>query len=239
MPTGFVKRGSRAVDLTGRRFGRLTVLKDSGRRSNAKILWDCVCDCGKTKAVQSTALLHGVTRSCGCLQRELAKARAERPGDCGTPQVVVATHRRSSEPIYAVYQAMVARCYNPNSTGFHKYGGRGITVCDEWRGQGGFERFLADMGEPPSPSHSIERVENGGPYSPSNCVWATKRQQSRNRRNSLRVLYQGRMRLLIEIAEEVGVAYKVLHKRIKYQRLTIEQAVSKPLRSRHSKKVIP
>jgi hypothetical protein len=224
-----VKRSGRSKDLTGCRFGRLVATRDSGRRTNCKIVWECLCDCGTVTTVVSTSLTHGGTQSCGCWQREQAKERAR----CGTAGAVFTSHGMSTRPVYAVYQTMIARCHDPRSTAFHKYGGRGIAVVDRWRGRGGFEAFLADMGTPPFAGASIDRIDNDGPYSPQNCRWATKRQQARNRRVGLRVQYRGEMRLVIEIAEEVGIAYKTLHKRLRYQHMTIDEAIQKPVRGRN------
>lgn len=115
---------------------------------------------------------------------------------------------------------MINRCHLPTSTGFRKYGARGIIVCDDWRGS--FEAFFADMGERPSPLHSIERRDNDGPYSPSNCVWATPEAQAYNKRNTALLTHNGRTATLREWAKETGVPYAKIKSRF-YRKLPPER----------------
>lgn len=98
-------------------------------------------------------------------------------------------------PEYKIWTAMKTRCYNRRATQYHRYGARGIFICQRWLGDGGFARFLSDMGERPA-GHSIERRDNSGPYSPENCFWATQKQQCRNRENNRRLEWQGRTLVL-------------------------------------------
>lgn len=135
----------------------------------------------------------------------------------------------SHDRVYAIYRAMLQRCYNPSQKGFHNYGGRGIRVCRRWRGRGGFERFLADMDYPDNPTLTIERKDVNGHYTPANCAWATRKVQSRNRRDTRKVPWQGELRLLLELSEEYGIPYKVLHQRLG-RGWSTHRALTQPLR---------
>lgn len=154
------------LDLTGQRFGRLTVVGYSHTNRNRKSVWNCHCDCGNDCQVAGERLVR-LTRSCGCLIRETTASRNTTHGQ-----------RRSKE--YGSWRAMKERCHNQNSEKFADYGGRGITVCDRWRYS--FEAFLSDMGDKPSPRHTIDRIDNDRGYEPGNCRWATPSEQRLNQR---------------------------------------------------------
>lgn len=160
---------SRAADLSGQRFGRLTALRDVGRRGRRR-LWHCRCECGSVTTVVGSDLRSGNTQSCGCLQRERTRVASTTHG--------FASRNRAHRP-YRTWKGMWERCTNPNHVAFARYGGRGIKVCDRWKS---FPAFLADMGEKPSPQHTLDRVDNDGPYSLANCRWATPSEQSKNQR---------------------------------------------------------
>ena len=189
------------VNHVGKRFGRLVVIAFSGRKDRSgrkRPVWRCKCDCGKTSLVVSGELTSGHTQSCGCRQREIASESNVIHGRTGTPE-----HR--------IWMHMIARCTNVTDKSYRNYGGRGIRVCRRWLK---FANFIADMGSRPSDQHTIERKENDGQYEPSNCVWATRNIQARNKRTCRTVTFDGRKRLVIELAEEFGITPRNLRRRI-------------------------
>lgn len=183
---------SLVVDLTGQTFGRLTVLHRVENDKRDKTRWMCRCECG-TEIVRTARLMRkGESLSCGCLQRE---TNVSAPTRHGAAKVGRITRE------YIVWQNMLARCENKGATAFESYGGRGITVCERWHD---FAMFSADMGLKPSPSHSLDRIDNSGNYEPSNCRWATSHEQARNKRNNKFVTHDGETLTLAEWAERLG-----------------------------------
>lgn len=133
---------------------------------------------------------------------------------------------------YSIWSNMRARCHNPADTGYHKYGGRGIRVCDAWRAD--FVNFLQDMGRRPSKMHSIERKDNDGNYEPSNCRWATAKEQANNRRSSRFLEIDGVSKTMAAWGEETGLGRTTIHGRLKAG-WSVEDAIRKPLRANVSK----
>lgn len=131
-------------------------------------------------------------------------------------------HGRSGTPIYRIWADMRKRCLNPNAFAYDRYGGRGITFCDRWKT---FENFLADMGERPSPKHTLERRDNDRDYSPENCLWATRKEQARNRSSSVRITAGGLTLTIAEWAERTGVHQRVVWMRLNRYGWPVEKAV--------------
>lgn len=160
-------------DLSGMRFNRWAVISDSGQRVAAKVMWRCKCDCGAEGLVAAGNLKSGQSRSCGCLDREVAAKRMTTHGDADAG-------KRSPELI--AWYHINARCHNPVDKQYHDYGGRGIQVCNEWRGVGGFEKFLGHIGRKPAPDYSIDRIDVNKGYEPGNVRWADRTIQNINKR---------------------------------------------------------
>ena len=209
-----VKRGK---DLTNRRFERLTVVLQHST-VNGRAVWECRCDCGNVVQVLAGNLRSGATRSCGCLQKERTKEVCLE---------VHQTHGLTHTPEYQVWIGIKARCYNKKNKDYCNYGGRGIEMSDEWRDN--FEAFYRDMGQRPSPQHSIERDNNNLGYSVNNCKWATKIEQVNNRRNNILITFVGETQTLAEWCTEYAVSYKRMYKLVRERNMEFESALNKLL----------
>lgn len=203
------------IDLTGKRFGRLVVvdraptkIQASGQR---KTMWNCVCDCGARIITQMWCLRSGMSKSCGCFHRDSATAQSTVHGMSGTPE-------------HVVWAQMRERCRNPNSPSWENYGGRGISVCDRWQE---FANFFADMGQRPSPKHSLERLDVNRGYEIGNCVWATKKTQARNTRRNHYITFNGETRCVAEWSELTGIGGPTIRFRLK-EGWTVERALTTP-----------
>ena len=184
------------TDITGKRFGRLVALEYIG-----KSRWLCQCDCGNKKVIRTDHLKNGATISCGCYNREASSKRNRK-------------HGMTASPEYYAWAHMIKRCENPTDSRFYRYGARGITVCERWKGQNGFQNFINDMGRRPGPKYSIDRINNDGNYEPSNCKWSTMLEQSNNKGNNRLISYLGETKTLKEWSRELGFDYKNIWERM-------------------------
>ena len=201
------RRRSDFIDITGQKFGRWTVLEFHSVAKGGAKRWLCRCECGTVKPVQASSLKRGESRSC-------KKCAHTKHGYRGTPE-------------YYVWAAMIARCSNPKVSNYHRYGGRGVSVCDRWMT---FENFLEDMGLRPSPRHSIDRYPNNdGDYEKSNCRWTTRIQQNRNRRNNHQITFRGKTMCVAEWAEKMGIDRSVLSSRLS-RGWSVERTLTAPVK---------
>jgi hypothetical protein len=165
-----------------------------GPNKGSKTRFYCKCDCGRVKLFYSCALKSLHMHSCGCS--------------------INTTHHLSNHPLYNCWQSMWARCTKRHNPSYKNYGGRGIKVCDRWRN---VQNFITDMGEKPTPKHSIERKNNDGDYTPENCKWSTRIEQNRNSRKNVFILLNGQKKTLKEWATHLGISSSILSKRLKAQ----------------------
>jgi len=184
----------------GERFGRLLVLSRSENKG-IHAAWKCKCDCGNETIVASASLSTGHTKSCGCLKHNSANYS-------------IHGHSRYKAPgfkTYASWRAMLERCKNPKNASYKNYGGKGIVVCERWKGESGFVNFLSDMGERPD-GKTLDRFPNkNGNYEKKNCRWATDKEQARNRKGNLTIEYNGEKKIISEWAEFFSVDNRNFH----------------------------
>lgn len=196
------------VDLTGQRFGSLTVVGIAGHKGK-KVLWHCICDCGTEKDVAGSNLKSGHTKTCG---RSLHRTRLD-------PQ-----EKATNKRLRSILSGMIDRCENENSPIYEYYGGKGITVCEQWRDFNEFKSWALRNGY--SYELTIERIDNGKGYEPSNCTWATRKQQANNRATNLMFTYGGKTQNLTRWCEELGLDYKLIHCRIRQHGWSFERAIT-------------
>lgn len=182
------------LDLTGRRFGRWTVLEEAGRR-NGGVMWKCRCDCGTVREVRSNHLVMNRSVSCGCYNKE-----------------IITTHGNTKTDLHHVWANMKDRCLNAKSSESKNYLKRGITICKEWiESYEAFERWAKENGY--KKGLTLDRIDNDGNYEPSNCRWADMKTQCRNRRSNVFLEYLGERHCISEWAEITNQPYARLSSR--------------------------
>lgn len=200
------------VDLTGQRFGRLSVLDRAGTAGGGCATWRCLCDCGKETVVLSSSLRRGATRSCGCLSAEKSGERSYK-------------HGGTNSRLYRIWSAMIERCHNPNRKGYENYGGRGIAVCDEWRNS--FQKFQDwAISNGYRDDLTIDREDNEGSYCPSNCRWISFKDQQNHKRDNHLVTYNGETHNITEWAAITGINRNTLFARLNRLGWSAERALS-------------
>lgn len=167
-------------------YNRLTAVEFIGTTRRKQKLWLWKCSCGNDKLALAASVKCGNATSCGCYGAEQVAASVRKHGHRETPEYNVWCHIKS-------------RCYNPKNEKYALYGGRGITVCDEWLNS--FEAFLKDVGYRPRSGYSIDRIDTNGNYEPGNCRWSTQKEQCNNRRNNSRLMFRGEVKTLAYVAE--------------------------------------
>lgn len=211
---------SKKVDVIGQRFGKLTVVEEvepritpSGRKFRMVL---CKCDCGNTTVASIDHLRNGHTKSCGCYKSDWAKENVTKHGQAGSR-------------LYQTYMHMKERCFKETSKSYPRYGGRGITVCDEWLGENGFQHFYDwAMNNGYKDSLTIDRINNDGNYEPSNCRWATQEQQMNNVSYNVHLTYNGETHTVAEWSKILGVNQDTIQARNKYYDMPIEEILFKP-----------
>lgn len=188
-------------DFTGLKFGRLSVISRSENRGK-HVRWSCVCECGKFTAVSSTHLKTGHTKSCGCVRNDICSSRGK----------AMAKHGMWNSPEWNAWKSMKDRCLRKTNEKYPIYGGRGITVCDEWIGS--FNDFFAHVGLRPSSSHSLDRIDSNKGYEPGNVRWADIFQQNNNKRTNVTVDVDGVLMTAAQVSRHFGITNRAALYRI-------------------------
>jgi hypothetical protein len=200
----------------GEKHNMLTFVRYAGYKKNGTEIWECKCDCGNTAFIRKTAVVSGRAKSCGCLNHKPAHNR---------------THNMVGTRIYRIYRNMRNRCLLPCAVGYKNYGGRGITVCDEWLGDGGFERFYEwSMKNGYNDDLTLDRVNVDGNYEPNNCRWTTIIVQNNNRRTNRNITFNGETHTLAEWGRITGIDEYTIGQRLNDFGWSIEKSLTTPSR---------
>jgi hypothetical protein len=201
-------------------YGQLTVIGPSDRGPKYLL---CRCSCGAEKSVREDHLRTGRTLSCGCLRRLVSHTRAK----SGVMALANMKHGMCRSRVYSIWCGMHQRCRNPNHRAYKDYGGRGIYVCERWQR---FENFLADMGEPPD-GMTIDRINNDGPYEPGNCQWATRQEQSLNKRDNVWITVNGETKTVTNWSRQLGLGHSTVSERLLRGVATADAVSTVPMRN--------
>lgn len=204
--------GRKQIDLSGERFGMLVAVSIAKRSSSStRVYWNCICDCGGKRIVSNDHLRNGDTTDCGCTRKHISHWNK---------------HGMYNTRLYRIWSLMKERCYNSKRKEYPNYGGRGICVCEEWKESKQFIEWALKNGY--SDELTLDRVDNNGDYCPDNCRWVSQKEQMRNTRSNHYVSFRDRTIPLTQLAEENGLTYAQLYKRLKLG-WAIEKAISEPI----------
>lgn len=204
----------KCLDLTNKKFGRLLVLSKVNTVKHS-VMWECLCDCGKHTIVAANNLTSGRIKSCGCLKIDRLIERST-------------THNQRHTKLYDVWKTMRQRCDNPNNVSYHNYGGRGISVCEDWKTS--FQSFYDwSMQNGYSEKLTIDRIDVNGNYCPENCRWTDRTTQANNMRCNRLIEYNGEIYTLANLARKYNLSYSCLQNRLS-SNWSIEKAISVPPR---------
>jgi hypothetical protein len=206
-----INMNSNRIDMTGKVFGKLTVLNYSST-VKSRAIWVALCECGTTKTYVGANLRNGNTKSCGCVGREKASIYLKQ---------LKTTHGRTDSGAWNSWRSMHDRCLRPLHKSFYRYGS--IKICDRWLNN--FIAFFDDMGERPIGT-TLDRIDNELNYSPDNCKWSSFKDQARNRRNSKKLTHNGETKTVAEWSEVLGIHPSTISKRILKPHLSIDQILS-------------
>lgn len=202
-------------DLTGQEINSLIFISYSHTNQHRASHWNIKCFCGKIFTCNASNIKNGHTRSCGCIRH---------------------IHNSTGTPEYTIWKAMKARCYNINNDDYPRYGERGIVVCDRWNHS--FNNFIEDMGLRPSNKYSIERKDTDGNYCPENCLWATAKEQQRNKSSNKILTLNGESKTMIEWSETLNISYWMIAKRIQKGWSDEKALLTPPMRTNKPKLTI-
>ena len=207
------------IDLTGQKFGRLTVIERAGNNKCRTDAWLCKCSCGEERVIDSRRLTSGNTKSCGCYKAEYIRVARQK-------------HGKSRTKIYTKWKTMKDRCYNPKSNQYKNYGARGIITDTRWKDD--FQVFYDDVSKLPhfgEEGYSLNRIDNDGNYELSNIEWATNIEQQNNKRNNHLIEYNGKTQTLTQWAMKYGLNFWTLKERLK-RGWSIEKALTTPTKAK-------
>ena len=190
-------------DLEGKRFGRLTVIRRVGRNKWRDSIWECSCDCGNVTTVSEGHLKSGHTTSCGCFARDERSRRATRHG------LLMGGKKPRT---FIIWNGMKARCFNPRSTSYPRYGARGISVCNEWLDYETFNRWAMSHGY--ADGLELDRIDNDGPYCPSNCRWVTRSRNQRNTSRTHMMTISGKTQCVSDWISELGISKSTFYQHL-------------------------
>lgn len=205
--------GAKWLNLTGNQYGLLTVLGEGERGKYGQKQWRCKCICGNEINVQTSYLKSGHTQSCGCLLKK-----------------TITKHGYTGTRVYSIWQNMKARCYQTSHKGYNLYGGRGITVCDEWKNDA---KAFCDwaMNNGYSDELELDRIDNNGNYTPSNCRWVTHAENNRNKSTNHFITFKSETHTICEWEKITGIANQEIYRRLKLG-WPIEKALTQPVMHR-------
>lgn len=204
-------------DLTGKKFGRLTVIKRVENNKFGQLQWLCKCECGNIKKIRGGHLKSGAIKSCGCLNKELTSKRTK-------------THGMRNSRIYRIWIHIRNRCYYENYIQYNLYGGRGIKVCEEWKENfGSFYNWAINNGY--SNDLTIDRIDVNGDYEPSNCRWVTQKVQANNKRNNHYIEYKNETKTISQWEDVLKIPKGTISRRL-YRGWSIERALNTPIERR-------
>lgn len=206
---------SKFIDLTGQKFGYWTVIERATNNNKGEARWLCRCECGALKVVLGSSLRRGLSTNCGCKRLEKFKKSNTK-------------HGKRQHPLYVVWVDIKRRCLNKNDSAYVYYGGRSITICNEWIDN--FENFYNwSIKNGYKKGLSIDRIDTNGNYEPKNCRWTNAKTQARNRRNNFNITYNGQTKCLSEWSEILGINRGTLKSRILRSKWSIEKAFNTPI----------
>lgn len=211
-----MKKNSK-IPMIGKRFGKLTVISESNKDKRGECFWICRCDCGNTKTVSGYKLRSGNTSSCGCLQKEIRASG-----------VLRRTHGMTKTRLYSAFYNMRSRCYYKKNLMYKNYGGRGIRVCEEWESFESFKKWAFANGY--EEGLTLERIDVNKNYCPENCKWIPVKDQYLNRTDSHKITAFGKTQTLKEWADEIGIKYDTLERRINAYGWPVEKALKTPVK---------